>query len=168
MTVKLLKVSKNIKTSEYRFFSHKKSQTFSLGPCLLRALIVDDDLINLFVINKYLQKTEGLNIESCANGKEALEIIKIRALEGIFFDFILMDCNMPVMNGLEAAMQIKQMIDNREIPNTKIIGVTAGTSSFDFNECLQSGMTEFLLKPFSKEQLLKKLTQIGILLYAKS
>ena len=116
---------------------------------------MDDDQINIYVAKSYLSSVEKFNLEIAFNGLQAVEIVKKKAQKQIFFDFILMDCNMPVMDGFEATTIILEMIDNGEVPPLVIIAITANASDIDHKKCFRVGMKEFLSKPYKKEQLMK-------------
>ncbi len=106
-------------------------------------LITEDEEVNFFYL-KTLLKSTSARIIRAKNGQEALDIIN--SSERI--DLILMDINMPVMDGLEATRLIKST--HPEIP---IIAQTAYTMSEDRNKCLQAGFNEYLAKPIRKNTL---------------
>lgn len=108
----------------------------------LNVLIAEDHLVNQDLMVLVLN---GLGCKSTIadNGLEALE--KHRATP---FDLILMDCQMPEMDGFEATEKIRQFD-----PSVPIIAVTANALSGDSERCLQAGMNAHLAKPFTKEQL---------------
>ena len=73
----------------------------------MKILTVDDNMTNLFALEKMLNLNK-LYLSKACNGKECVERVKERGMDG--FDLILMDINMPVMNGLEAAMEINNLV----------------------------------------------------------
>ena len=117
-----------------------------------KILLVDDDQINLFVIGKYLE-IFGINYETASNGRIALESI----MKEKNYTLILMDCNMPIMNGFEATIKIKELAKKNKIFNIPILALTANTSNKDIDLCKQSGMTDYLSKPVSKQEMKEKL-----------
>jgi CheY-like chemotaxis protein len=121
-----------------------------------KLLIVDDDQMNLLVAKSYLNSVqEGIfYYETANNGLEALEVIKTNSKKKIFFDIILMDCNMPVMDGFQASTLIKTMEKKREIPYVTIIAITANVAFVDKSKCLKHGMELFIAKPYKKSQLM--------------
>ena len=126
-------------------------------------LVVDDDQINLFVVGKYLETFE-INYKTACNGKIAYDLV----LEEKDFTLILMDCNMPVMNGFESARKIKELVSNKIIEDIPILALTANTTIKDFDQCIQSGMNDYLVKPVSKTQMKEKLqTILKIKIYDK-
>jgi len=106
-------------------------------------LITEDEEVNFFYLKALLKSTSATIIRA-KNGQEALDIIK----ESGKIDLILMDINMPIMDGLEATRIIKT--SHPEIP---IIAQTAYTMSEDRNKCLQAGFNEYIAKPVRKNVL---------------
>lgn len=109
-------------------------------------LIVDDNKINQLVTQKVLEQ-HGIIHKAANNGLEAVEMVKNET-----FDFILMDINMPVMNGIEATIKIRDF--NKSTP---IIALTATNFTDPENEILQHGMNSIVLKPYNNETLLNSL-----------
>lgn len=108
-----------------------------------RVLIVEDNPINLEVAEEIL-RSKGLLIESAVNGKEAVE--QFEASEEGYFDAIIMDIQMPIMNGYEASKAIRMSYhpDGKKIP---IIATTAMTFDEDIAKAKLSGMNAHLAKP---------------------
>ncbi|SDY51341.1 cache domain-containing protein [Tindallia californiensis] len=118
-------------------------------------LVVDDDYVGRVMLQMVLQRM-GCSVSMAANGKEALE--KVNSQD---YHLILMDCQMPVMNGYEATRQIreKEKGTGQHIP---IVAVTAKVMPEDRQECMEAGMDYFLGKPISKEQLEKTVRSLTI------
>ena len=115
-------------------------------PCLpLRILMAEDNLVNQKVTLRLLQRL-GYTADVAANGHEALQ-----ALERAVYDVVLMDIQMPVMNGLEATRQICARYDVAGRP--RIIAVTANAMTGDRERCLEAGMDDYLSKPVRLEVL---------------
>ncbi len=110
----------------------------------VRVLVVEDNAAVRRVLLRALEKL-GCETEVCVNGAEAVE--RIRDEE---FDVVLMDCNMPVMDGYEAAKQIREIDLDYYLP---IIAITAQPSDVDRQKCLAAGMDEILSKPIGLVQL---------------
>ncbi len=115
-----------------------------------RILLAEDDPANQLLTKRLLQK-RGIKIELASNGKICLDM----ALK-YDYDLILMDIQMPEMNGYEALMQIRNNFPfyKRDIP---IIAITARATSNEKEKCLKMGMSDYLSKPFSPELLFRKL-----------
>lgn len=106
-------------------------------------LVADDNAVNLKVASAMLLKL-GYEPRTAANGREALEAVDHAALRGPHFAAILMDVNMPELNGLEATRQIRAMLRDRAPP---IIAVTAAASPDCRARCEAAGMDDHLAKP---------------------
>ena len=122
-------------------------------------LIVDDDIMSIMIHKKYVESL-GLIGETALNGREALEKIKLKSRTNQHFSIILLDCNMPVMNGFKAAEEINQMIQNKKIPYVPIIALTANVTIKEIENCKESGMEYFLGKPVSKKDFREKLLEV--------
>lgn len=109
-------------------------------------LIVDDNQINLMLASSKLEKA-GYKVKSCNNARDA-----ISALEQQSFDLVLMDVNMPVIDGIEATRMIRQHSDDA-IRNIKIIALTANIMQEDIQHYLDAGMNDFVGKPINTRQL---------------
>jgi CheY-like chemotaxis protein len=114
-----------------------------------RVLVADDNVINQKVAVRMLESL-GLRADVSANGREAVEMVRL-----LPYDLVLMDCQMPFMNGQEAAIEIRK----REPPDrhTPIIAMTAETGADCLDRCLASGMDDLLLKPIHMEELMAAL-----------
>jgi two-component system sensor histidine kinase/response regulator len=111
-----------------------------------RLLVAEDNLINQKVVVAMLSKG-GYKVDTVLNGADA-----VRAVEAEPYDAVLMDCQMPEMNGYEATIAIRAMKDS--VRFTPIIGVTAGARDEDRQRCLATGMDAYLSKPVDKDALL--------------
>lgn len=100
-------------------------------------LLVEDNKINQIVARKLLEK-QGCKVTLANNGIEALDLVQTDE-----FDLVLMDCQMPIMDGFEATRKIRQ--SGNDIP---IIALTANAQNSDRDACLEAGMNDFLSKPF--------------------
>ena len=83
------------------------------------------------------------------DGKEAIERVK-----EVTFDIILMNCQMPVMDGFEASRMISKMVAERELPKMPIIALTANAMPGDRERCLDAGMDDYVTKPIRKKNLI--------------
>mgnify|MGYP001228289699 CR=1 FL=1 len=119
-------------------------------------LIVEDNEINMKVAMFSLNVVTDF-VASAVNGKEAVDIFNSEQV-----DYILMDIQMPVMNGIEATMQIRAIEKNRKtVTPVKIIAMTANTMREDIERCRDAGMDAFLGKPFKVADLLNVLNEIS-------
>ena len=116
----------------------------------LKVLIVDDNKLNRKVARNFLESLEINKIDECSNGLECLTKIKE---ENQNYDIILMDIMMPVMNGEETLKELKK-ITNFSIP---VIALTADALAGAEEKYKKEGFTEYLSKPFTKEQLQVKI-----------
>lgn len=116
-------------------------------------LLVEDNLINQKIVVLSLKKLVK-NIEIANNGKEALD--KIASSR---FDIILMDIQMPIMNGFVTTKKIRE-IEASSNTHTPIIAITANALLGDKEECLASGMDDYISKPFQIEVLIQKMKNL--------
>jgi signal transduction histidine kinase/DNA-binding response OmpR family regulator len=116
-----------------------------------RVLLVEDNRLNQMVAQAFLQQA-GLNVETLADGDEAVRYME-SARPG-YFDVILMDMHMPVMDGLEASRRIQQMPQAQNLP---IIAMTAAVLAEDRERCQQAGMVDMVTKPIVPEALVDTL-----------
>ncbi|HET8708061.1 MAG TPA: ATP-binding protein, partial [Pseudomonadales bacterium] len=114
-----------------------------------KALIVEDNAVNRMVVMGMLKKL-GLPFESAENGLQALEIVTTSKTS---FDLILMDCDMPVMDGYTATEKIREWEKRNELPALPIIALTAQIAPEHVNRALRAGMTAHLGKPISVDKL---------------
>ena len=124
----------------------------------LRVLVVDDDQINIIVVTKYLSQMKEFDFDTVFNGKEAFIKYKDHAEIGSPYDVILMDCNMPVMDGFEATTLILEYCTKKFLPKPSIIAITANTLQKDHQKCFSCGMVGYITKPFSKVDLKEKIS----------
>ena len=109
-----------------------------------RVLLVEDNPVNQLVAKGMLGKL-GCDVVVAAHGAEALDQLEFHQ-----FDLVLMDCNMPVMDGYEASRQIRQ---SGRWPNLPIVALTANAMSEERERCRAAGMSDYLAKPFRREEL---------------
>ncbi len=113
-----------------------------------RVLVAEDNRINQRVVKGLLEKL-GCTVTIVDNGLQAVE-----ALRDAKFELVLMDCQMPELDGLAATQQIRQ----RQLQHVPIIALTAGVMDGDRERCLAAGMDEFLHKPVRLEDLTRALS----------
>ncbi|WP_458128123.1 response regulator [Pseudomonas sp. Z2-11] len=115
-----------------------------------RVLLVEDNPVNQLVAKGMLVKL-GCEVVVAAHGAEALD-----QLEQQTFDLVLMDCNMPVMDGYEASRQIRR---SGRWPDLPIVALTANAMPEERERCRAAGMSDYLSKPFRREELAALLDQ---------
>jgi signal transduction histidine kinase/DNA-binding response OmpR family regulator len=116
-------------------------------------LLVEDNKANRSLVIKLLENF-GCHATAVRNGEEAIEIAKTQ-----LFDLILMDCQMPEMDGFEASIILCQMKVKNEISDIPIIALTANAMKGDREKCLESGMNDYITKPIRKAALRNILMQ---------
>jgi len=118
-----------------------------------RILLAEDNTFNLALIEHVLEPM-GCRVDKAGSGKEAVQAFKPGR-----YDLVLMDCQMPEMDGLTATRQIRALEQGQSHARVPIIAVTAGTVSGARRACLDAGMDDFLAKPFSLQRLRKKVLE---------
>lgn len=120
-----------------------------------RVLLVDDNQLNREIMTEILVD-HGLNVEEADNGSKAVAAVK--AKEPGYYHFILMDLEMPTMDGYEATMMIRKL-PNRIRANIPIIALTANAFPEDRERAADVGMDDFLAKPINSSRLLSSLAK---------
>ena len=123
---------------------HGSAQTQAARESTARVLLVEDNPVNQMVAKGMLAKL-GYQVLVAAHGAEALEVLEQEPI-----DLILMDCNMPVMDGYEASRRIRSNGRWLELP---IVALTANALSDERERCRAAGMNDYLAKPFRREEL---------------
>ncbi|MCT4589265.1 MAG: response regulator [Carboxylicivirga sp.] len=119
-------------------------------------LLVEDNVLNQKLIFLNLSKY-GFKIDIANHGKEALEKLNVGS-----YDLVLMDLMMPIMDGLETTVAIreKEKVSHEHIP---IVGLTANTYDADREKCLSFGMDEYMTKPFDLQEFFRNLKKLNII-----
>ena len=131
--------------------TNSKKQAASTGQLQYRwenrvVLITEDEEVNFFYLKTIFKKTEA-KILRAKNGKEAVDLISTHNGE---IDLILMDLNMPVMDGYEAMRIIKS-----RHPHIPIIAQTAYTLTEDRHKCMKAGFNDYIAKPINRAALFR-------------
>uniref|UniRef100_A0A7N2L1N0 histidine kinase n=1 Tax=Quercus lobata TaxID=97700 RepID=A0A7N2L1N0_QUELO len=132
-----------------------------------KKLLVADDNVLLRKLTVASLLKLGATAETCVNGQEALDLVckglsnqsKLGISKILPYDYVLMDCEMPVMNGYEATKQIRKMEKSYGV-HIPIIALTAHTSGGEANVAIEAGMDVHLGKPLKKEHLLEAIRYI--------
>lgn len=120
----------------------------------LKILLVEDNLLNQkFAVATLVR--EGHSVDIAENGRIAIE--RFRNSQ---YDLILMDIQMPVMDGIQATLKIREIEQELKSPHHKIIAVTAYALEKDRTRCLAAGMDDFIAKPFKPQELVKLINNL--------
>ena len=112
----------------------------------VKVLLVEDNRVNQQVAEAILRKA-GCLVDTAGNGQDAIQQIRKDS-----YDVVLMDCQMPVMDGFEATSRIRAMHD--EIAQVPIIAITAHAMKDDQQKCIDGGMNDYISKPVSRKDLI--------------
>lgn len=118
----------------------------------MKALVVDDSLVVRTIITSGI-KSMGYEAIHAGNGQEALEILSKQAQE---FQLVLLDWNMPVMNGYETVQQIKA---NDAYSHLCVVMISTESEDDKIGQALDAGANGYLTKPFSEEELAEKINK---------
>ncbi|MBD2532031.1 response regulator [Nostoc flagelliforme FACHB-838] len=127
----------------------------------LKILLAEDNLVNQKVALKQLQSL-GYSADVAGNGKEVLQL-----LEQISYDLILMDCQMPVLDGFETTKEIHRWQESSFVSGRRpvVIAMTANAMKEDQQMCLDAGMNDYLSKPVIKDKLAAALERWGNVIF---
>ncbi|MBJ7879502.1 hybrid sensor histidine kinase/response regulator [Gelidibacter salicanalis] len=140
--------------ARHREYADESVLTISLFP-EMHILVVEDNVLNQMVMKKLLGCSQNISFVVVDNGQKAVE-----ALEKDAYDLILMDLQMPIMDGYEATQIIRSGILGSEIEDIPIIAVTADAMQETRQKVLEIGMNDYMTKPVDKEVLMKKIYQL--------
>lgn len=121
----------------------------------MRALVIDDSRVVRTILRNNLREI-GIDALEAVNGQEGLNCL--RAEPDI--DLVLVDWNMPVMDGIEFVTAVRSQ---REYDAVKIVMVTTETESEQVSRAMQAGANEYVMKPFTKDVLVAKLSMLDVL-----
>lgn len=114
----------------------------------IKILLVEDYKHSQIIVTRLLKKNNFESIVVVENGQEALDAVKEQK-----YDLILMDMQMPVMNGFEATRKIRELVNYKDTP---IVALTAFAMKGDREKCLDAGATDYIPKPIDSQEFLKK------------
>jgi PAS domain S-box-containing protein len=139
-------VSRVEKTSEVKGLEEALSNLKNV-----KLMLVEDNPVNSEICMAFLRKV-GLDAVVTNNGLDAIELYAANK-----FNLILMDVQMPVLSGYDATVRIREYEKQNNLNKTPIIALTANAMVDSKNKCISSGMDDFLVKPFKKDELYQKL-----------
>ena len=142
----MMQMAKNVKVSINKLIKENESKKDKKSPSDYHILIVDDSKTDRAIMRKSLAPL-GLTLTEASNGLEALEIVKNDQV----FDAILVDIEMPKMDGYTFATEVRKYAKFKSLP---LIAITSRTSKTDRMRGVESGMTEYITKPYSPEYLM--------------
>jgi CheY-like chemotaxis protein len=114
----------------------------------VKILLVEDYKHSQIIVTRLLKKNDFDSVVVVENGQEALEAVRQQ-----HYDLILMDMQMPVMNGFEATRRIRELEDYKETP---IVALTAFAMKGDREKCLDAGATDYIPKPIDSHEFIQK------------
>ncbi|MCG7568463.1 ATP-binding protein [Pseudoalteromonas sp. CNC9-20] len=126
-----------------------------------RVLIVDDNEINVEVACGVLN-TLPVELEKAYNGKQAIDMLQNSAREGKAINCVLMDCQMPVLDGYQTSEQIRAGVAGSEFTDIPIIAMTANAMMGEREKCLTAGMSDYISKPINPDEALEKVLHWGL------
>ncbi|HZP86437.1 MAG TPA: response regulator [Burkholderiales bacterium] len=129
-----------------------RTRPISMAGGNARVLLAEDNAVNRQVATVMLSRL-GMEVEIATNGEEALALAQQHQ-----FSLILMDCQMPVMDGYEATARIRRL-EPQSFASLPIVALTANAMGGDREKCLAAGMNDYLTKPYTLEQLEKMLAR---------
>jgi two-component system chemotaxis response regulator CheY len=129
----------------------------------MRILVVDDELVSRKKMGKIMESFGGC--VSAESGEEALRAMRIALKKGLPFDLITLDISMPDMDGIEVLTEIRNMEKAQGLSKekmAKVIMVTAQADRSTILACIKAGCDSYILKPFDRSSLAKKMEEIGL------
>ncbi|ABG40622.1 PAS/PAC sensor hybrid histidine kinase [Paraglaciecola sp. T6c] len=129
-----------------------------------RVLVVDDNEINVEVAKGVLSRLP-VTLLQATNGKEALQQLILAERRNEVIHCVLMDCQMPIMNGYEASQRIRKGEVGELYKNIPIIAMTANAMLGERNKCLSAGMDDYLTKPVNEDIMQEKVTKWTLSVY---
>ncbi|MEH2395726.1 MAG: response regulator [Nostoc sp.] len=151
-----------VRSQELKLKNHENNSNYdSLGSPKFRILLAEDNLVNQKVALKQLQSL-GYSADVAGNGKEVLQ-----SLKKIPYDLILMDCQMPVLDGFETTKEIHRWQESSFASSRRpvVVAMTANAMKEDQQMCLDAGMDDYLSKPVTKQKLAAALQRWGSVIF---
>jgi CheY-like chemotaxis protein len=139
----------NMRTSRTSNESDRSEEMYPFNPTRrISVLYAEDSMPTQMIVKAFLRKLGNVDVTIAADGKKALDA---HASINSNFDLILMDCQMPVMDGLEATTRIRELGSPKSV--VPIVGVSSGVEGMSAKECHDVGMNDFVSKPLNVQKL---------------
>lgn len=148
------RVESSSSSPDYPLFGNVKSTSDVDNKAQIDVLLVEDNKTNQMIYEKFLNKL-GCRVDIADTGVAALE-----RFESSRYAVIFMDCNMPEMDGFAATRSIRKIEQEKRLPQTPIIALTAHVQDEVKQQCMRAGMNDFLSKPFLFDALVNKLDKV--------
>ena len=145
-------------TQQYTNQIHNKPSPSTLNLDAIkgaRVLLVEDNAINQEIACELLHSA-NLLVDVAEDGKISIDLVQARFVEGRPYDIVLMDMQMPVMDGVVATRRIRQSHSSADLP---IVAMTANAMKVDRDRCINAGMNAFLTKPIDQDELWRALLE---------
>ena len=127
---------------------------------LKKALVVEDNILKQNLSCEILEKL-GYTCVKAPNGKVAIEILGQQEPNADAFKLILMDNQMPILDGYAATRILKKKMFNKSLTNIPIIGMIEKNDESAIRACLEAGMTAYVIKPLSEEKIIEILQKLN-------
>lgn len=153
---KVLGIDFGIRQSKFKNILERKDFRYinTLSNKKINILVVEDNPINQKLITTLIEK-KGWQASTASNGEEALEVFKDKD-----FDIIIMDIQMPQMDGFETTRYIRNIESSSNLRHIPIVAITAYAMKEDREKCLQAGMDDYICKPINAQDFYRKVEQI--------
>ncbi len=135
---------------------HQENNIIEYNQHSISILIIDDNKDYINILNEYLASTHYV-IDSCQHGHSGFNKYTKKQ-----YDIILLDCQMPDLNGYDVSKNIRLYEEKHKIKKTPILAITANKTIDIKSKCLNSGMTAVLTKPFNKKELITEIHRLCI------
>jgi two-component system, chemotaxis family, chemotaxis protein CheY len=120
----------------------------------MRALVIDDSRAMRAILRSLLYEL-GIHVTEAANGREALKVLETTGP----LDFAMVDWNMPEMNGLDFVLSLRA---NKAFDGMRLIMCTTETEMSQITRAIEAGANEYVMKPFTRDVIVDKLTLVGL------
>jgi CheY-like chemotaxis protein len=116
----------------------------------IQVLYAEDSVPTQFIVKRLVNRIHDIELVCVNDGKAALDYCVNAKNENVRPDIILMDCQMPVMDGLEATREIRKL-DDPIVSKVPIVAVSSGIKSMNERDCMEAGMDDYVAKPLNQQ-----------------